>query len=138
MGGEKLDEEEVGVPEPVVWIVDSEHWQRACLRAELIERGYDAVGFETIRDALTSLAAGSPRPQVVIIDLKGQDVGAGQPSIFVPQGVALVGIAGAIEIAQRHVHELPWSSLLRRPISLGAVADVVDRHVRGYGASAER
>src|SRR5689334_9573424 len=37
---------------PVVWIVDAEHWPRAYLRAELIERGYDAVGFVGVREAL--------------------------------------------------------------------------------------
>src|SRR5215471_17474158 len=32
-------------PDPtVVWIIDAEQWPRALLRAELIERGFDAVG----------------------------------------------------------------------------------------------
>ena len=38
--------------EPAVWVIDSEQWPRACLRAELIERGYDAYGFISIGDAL--------------------------------------------------------------------------------------
>jgi hypothetical protein len=37
--------------EPPVWIVASDHW-RAYLCAELIERGYDAVGFVTLQDVL--------------------------------------------------------------------------------------
>ena len=35
---------------PVIWIIDAEQWPRALLRAELIERGYDAVGYVTVRD----------------------------------------------------------------------------------------
>jgi hypothetical protein len=35
---------------PVVWIIDPDQWPRAMLRAELIERGVDAVGLpETLR-----------------------------------------------------------------------------------------
>ena len=33
----------------VVWIIDVDQWPRAMLRAELIERGYDAVGYVTVR-----------------------------------------------------------------------------------------
>ena len=42
--------------EPVLWVIDSEQWPRAYLRAELIERGYDAYGFMTVSDALDSLS----------------------------------------------------------------------------------
>ena len=42
---------------PVVWIVDADHWPRAELRALLIERGYDAIGFESLVDAVLRAAA---------------------------------------------------------------------------------
>ena len=38
-----------------IWIVGADHWPRALLRAELIERGYDATGFPTLEDAVTRL-----------------------------------------------------------------------------------
>src|SRR5215470_7064228 len=61
--------------EPILWVVDSEQWPRACLRAELIERGYDAYGFITIADALDSLARGATRkPQALILELRGQEL----------------------------------------------------------------
>src|SRR5215813_10146427 len=61
--------------EPVLWVIDSEQWPRACLRAELIERGYDAYGFITIEDALRSLTRGSsPKPELVIVESRGQNL----------------------------------------------------------------
>src|SRR5262249_50523834 len=39
-----------------VWIVDGEQWPRACLCAELIERGLDGRGFVTLQDAVDALA----------------------------------------------------------------------------------
>jgi hypothetical protein len=60
---------------PRVWIVNADHWPRAYLRAELIERGYDAIGFETLKDALARLALRrAPRPALLILDLGGQVV----------------------------------------------------------------
>ena len=61
---------------PVIWIVDAEHWPRAGLRAELIERGYDAIGFPTLRDAVLGLRH-IRRPALMVIDLQGQDLGGG-------------------------------------------------------------
>jgi hypothetical protein len=127
-------------PEPVVWIVDAEHWPRACLRAELIERGYHAVGFETVRDALTSLPLpGTPRPHVIVIDLAGQGLQRRQFERLARAGAALIGIAGGIDLAHEpgsdSPQELPWTALLRRPLSLGAIADTVDRQLAGQAAS---
>src|SRR5207247_9313850 len=63
--------------EPVLWVIDSEQWPRACLRAELIERGYDAHGFITIDDALDSLSGGtSQKRKIIIPELRGQNLTA--------------------------------------------------------------
>ena len=59
--------------EVIVWIVDSEHWPRACLRAELIERGYDAVGFLELEKALAAIRAPDLRkPRAIVLELRDQ------------------------------------------------------------------
>ena len=59
--------------EPRVWIVSAEHWPRALLRAELIERGFDAVGFVTLKDAIVALTLPRSRPPaLVVVDLHKQ------------------------------------------------------------------
>src|SRR5438046_6321024 len=61
--------------EPVLWVIDAEQWPRACLRAELIERGYNPYGFITIADALDSLSRGmSPKPEALVLELRGQNL----------------------------------------------------------------
>jgi FixJ family two-component response regulator len=123
------------VDEPVVWIVDADHWTRACLGAELSERGYDVVGFETVREALATLSLpGSRRAQVIIVDLAGQRLEGQRIEVLARAGAPLIGIAGGVDVAQELVQHLPWAALLRRPLSLGAIADTVDRSRGGHAA----
>jgi DNA-binding NtrC family response regulator len=101
----------------VVWIIDAEQWPRALLRAELIERGFDAVGYETVRDAIDSFPA--RYPDAIVVDLRGQPVA--QVERLLDIGVPVVIVAGVPE-----VNDLPkraWAAVLRRPVSLGAIAD---------------
>ena len=102
-----------------IWIIDAEQWPRAMLRAELIERGYDAVGFETVRDAIDSLP--ERHPAAIVVDLRGQPVPLVERLLGL--GVPVVLIGGLVEI-----NDLPqraWAAVLRRPVSLGEIADRV-------------
>ncbi len=62
--------------EPIFWVIDAEQWPRACLRAELIERGYDAYGFIEVQEALNSLSRveAAPKPALIILELRGQNL----------------------------------------------------------------
>jgi hypothetical protein len=108
----------------LVWIVDREQWPRACLRAELIERGHDAVGFETLPDALFALER-QPPPAVLVVDLTGQAAQARALPAFARRGCRLLIIAGAVEAAAARA--APPATLLARPVTLGEIADEVDR-----------
>src|SRR5687768_7771105 len=80
----------------VVWIIDSDQWPRALLRAELIERGYDAAGYITVRDAIESLPM--RRPDAIVVDLRGQPM----PLVerLTKTGAPVVVIGGATEMNQ--------------------------------------
>ena len=103
---------------PLIWIIDAEHWPRALLRAELIERGYDAVGFVTVDDALRVMP--QRRPDAIVVELRH----------LAPEEVArLFGgdvpvIAIAPTTTEPWVDEFPWAAILRRPVSIGEIADV--------------
>jgi DNA-binding response OmpR family regulator len=105
----------VGTPK-VVWIIDSEQWPRALLRAELIELGFDAVGYLTVEDALAAF----PRrfPDLIVIDLSGQPRDAVAKLLEI--GVPVIAIAGAQEAVDQ-----PFIAVMRRPVSLGEIADRV-------------
>jgi DNA-binding response OmpR family regulator len=118
-------------PPARIWIIGADQWPRALLRAELIERGYEAVGFERVRDALIRLlAAPGEHPQALVIDL-GSD---GRPktddapvSSLVRAGAPLVGITRAVASDDEASRGVPWKALLTRPISIGEIADAIER-----------
>jgi hypothetical protein len=110
---------------PVVWIIDADQWPRALLRAELIERGFDAVGYLSAPDALAKL--GARFPDLIVADLKGvtrEDV----ENLF-KVGVPVIGIAAIPEPAW--VGDFPWAALLRRPVSIGEISASVSKMVSG-------
>jgi hypothetical protein len=119
-------------PESRIWIVSADQWPRAYLRAELIERGYDAVGFVTMKDALIRLMlVRSRRPALLVVDLHGQEVKEGMRATLFREHVPLLIIADA---GYREDEGLgPVVYTLRRPLTIGAIADTVDR-LMGRGA----
>jgi len=103
----------------VIWIIDPEQWPRAFLRAELIERGYDAVGYINVEDAERTLRARFPDAIVVELrDISREDVG----KLF-QLGVPVIGIAGQPE--PEWLTHFRWGALLRRPVSVGEIAETV-------------
>jgi hypothetical protein len=119
---------------PVVWIVDREHWPRACLRAELIERGYDALGFQMLADALQALAvpAAAP-PAATVVDLTDQTGDLDLLARFVRSAGRVVAVAGGAAARSPELRRLPWAAFLARPVSLGALADAVDALLAAAG-----
>lgn len=120
---------------PLVWVIGAERGPRAALRAELIERGHDAVGFETLRDAV--LASRSPaalQPAAVAIDLHEQAADEAALDALFALGVPTVAVAGATETGDPSLQARPWASWLRRPITLGELADAVADLVRSRDA----
>ena len=113
--GERISDSDV----TVVWIIDAEQWPRALLRAELIERGFDAVGYVTVGDAIESLPLRPP--DAIVVDLRGQ------PLRFVERlpgiGVPVLVVGGTPEI--NDLPELGWAAVMRRPVSIGEIADRV-------------
>ena len=105
-------------------MIGAERGPRAALRAELIERGLDAIGFETLRDAvLAARLPGAPRPALVVIDLHAQPVDDRLLDAQFAAGAPVVAVAGAAEAGDARLQGRPWARWLRRPLTLGAIAD---------------
>jgi hypothetical protein len=116
--------------EPVVWVVDSQQWPRACLRAELIERGYDVYGFVTIEDALSTLSEkGSPNPDALVFELRDQNVTKEALDSATALRTPTILLGGAAELNDPLIQGQQWSAILKRPVSLGDIADLVQKLV---------
>lgn len=106
--------------------MSADQWPRAYLRAELIERGYDAVGFVTMKDALIRLMlARSRRPALMVVDLHGQDLNEKVRAMLFREGVAMLAIADAGSGEDERLG--PVVATLRRPLTIGAIANAIDR-----------
>ena len=114
-----------------VWIVDADHWPRAYLRAELIERGYEAEGFVTLTELLVRLTLGSARPALAVIDLQGQSWNDRQLERLLGAAFPVLAIGGAAQWEDEHLRTRRWARFLRRPLTIGTVADEVERLLAG-------
>ena len=110
---------------PVVWVIDNEQWPRACLRAELIERGYDVYGFTNIDDALRF-----PRPDVIVLELRGQNLSDDSIARVSDLQIPTIVLGGNMELNEPAILQTNWNLVLKRPVSLGTIADAVQKIAR--------
>src|SRR5262249_41388687 len=116
--------------EPVLWLIDSEQWPRACLRAELIERGYDARGFITIYDALDSLSRNElSKPVMILLELRGQTLNRQFLDEISNLRIPTVVAGGSVEVNDPLIQQRQWEAVLQRPVSLGNIADAIEKIV---------
>lgn len=126
-----------GKKQPVVWVIDNEQWPRACLRAELIERGCDTYGFIRIDDALDALSEGtSPKPMVVILELRGQNTSDEAIQAICDVGVPVILLGGNTELSDALVQRRQWDVVLKRPFSLGKIAEVTQQIISKHRMTA--
>jgi hypothetical protein len=118
-----------------VLLVMPEQWPRALLRAELRERGYDALGAPGLPAALAYPVAVPERGPIglVLVD---------QQALAPPDDQLLT------RLLERHAHPPslllsrggqdpaagPWRRVLRRPVSIADLADAVAALLPSRGA----
>jgi hypothetical protein len=115
---------------PFVWVVDNRQWDRACLRAELIARGFDAVGYEDPAQAIAALGRpGGAKPRAIVLELRGMTLRRSELASLARLGVPLVALGGMAELNEEEIRKTQWAAVLRRPFTIGDVAEVVGRMV---------
>lgn len=114
---------------PRVLLVMSEQWPRALLRAALREVGYDAVGTRTVKGARVLLPSGEGRGPVRLIlidqDALTEDAQGDLEMLRRDSDAPLVLLASAT----RRVSEGGWTGVLRRPLTIGELAQAIERLV---------
>jgi DNA-binding response OmpR family regulator len=96
------------------------------LRAELIEQGYDAVGYPRTDQALIELSR-SPeqKPQIIVLDLNGQEITRARLCALLGEGIPVVILGGAVELASPLLAEYSWAGILRRPFMIRQVVELI-------------
>lgn len=115
---------------PLVWIISNQHWPRVYLRAELIERGFDAIGYEEISTALRWLRyPRTPKPQIIVLELRGQSLTPKELERLKQLGIPVVALGGALELNAPLIRGFEWAALLKRPFRIGDVVDLIQQLV---------
>jgi hypothetical protein len=110
-----------------VWIIDRQDWPRAFLRAELIERGFEVESFLSLSHALRALTdAQHPRPHLIVLELRDLDPQPAELETVTHAGIPTLLLAGGIKLSSERVQGQPWTAVLRRPVTIGQVADKVE------------
>jgi AmiR/NasT family two-component response regulator len=113
--------------QPIIWIIDREQWPRAYLRAELIERGFDAIGFIEVSQAIAAI--NDPdylKPQLIILELHDFSFTQDEWDTLARTSIPMIALGGAVELNQEWVRNFQWMAVIQRPFSIGKVADVAE------------
>lgn len=117
-----------GAGMPIVFVVSQDWLLRAGVRAELRERGIEAIGMESADEVGRALANGTA-PSAMVLD-------AGSTPARDRGVAALAGRVPTILIAPR-IHSLPTlpaATILNRPVRIGEVVESVVKLIRGLAA----
>ena len=113
---------------PVVWIVDSQQWPRANLRALLIDRGFDAIGFIEFHQALAAWNdPDQPKPGILVLELHDLSPTDEELKALARLPIPLIALGGAVELNQDWIKEVKWRALIRRPVTIGQVAETIEK-----------
>ena len=112
---------------PRILIVSDDQWLRAGLRGELRERGYDAVGARDLEEARRTARPEPGRGPVRLVLIDQSSLGDGLDSKAVRELRRAIWDAPVVLIApgNRREAEGEWADVLRRPVSIGEIADYV-------------
>jgi len=114
---------------PRIMIVSDDQWLRAGLRGELRERGYDAVGARDFGEADRASRPEPGRGPVGLVLVDQASLGAELDADAVDRLHRATGRARLVLIAPRNRKQAegPWTDVLRRPITVGDIANYIAR-----------
>ena len=106
-----------------------EEWPaRALLKAELEDGGWEVLGANTLRLALHLSAARRFRPNVIVVDAVGLSADSAElEALRLLRGRATLLLLQSNQYDPSETTALAPSAVLRRPFTVGYVADTVKR-----------
>jgi DNA-binding response OmpR family regulator len=110
---------------PVVWVIDSQQWPRAYLRAELDEHGFETVGYAQLSEAVADLRLRAPRPEAIVVELHDQYLEAILLEGLTGSGIPVVLLTGSMERDEGTTKGYGWAAVMKRPFTIGAVVEMV-------------
>ncbi len=111
----------------IIWIVDRQQWPRAYLRALLIDRGFDTIGFIELGQAIAALRDPHyARPQLIVLELHDLSPTEDELEVLAHTSIPMMGLAGAMEMNEGWIKRMKWAAISERPVTIGKIADVIE------------
>ena len=108
---------------PQVLVISNEQWPRALLRAELEQAGYDAVGAETVSEAMHQSIADPERPvQLVVVD---SGIASAEAEAMAQLRRRYPGVPFVVIQRAGPAPPGPWTASLHRPVTIGDIVAAV-------------
>lgn len=115
--------------QPLIWIIDNNHWERANIRALLLEMGYEVEGFVSIVHAMVGLYRGIvKKPALIVLEIQNLGYRSSDLERLFRLDVPVVVLTGVYEA--RQVFE-KWNrtTVMQRPFTIGQVVETIERLV---------
>ncbi len=89
---------------------------------------YDPIALERLSHALSELnRAGVEKPQIIVLGLRGQRITRRALELMAGANGPMIGIGGMLELNNPLIKDFKWADLLRRPITIGKIADAIEK-----------
>ena len=112
---------------PTVFVIGEDWTLRSLVRAELRERGIEALGMETLEEAARAIAAGTV-PSAVVLDATSLPVNPA-PLEFLPRSVPVLVVTSPGAPAPA------WAAaVLSKPVQVGEIVSRVENLLKGLAA----
>ncbi len=113
-----------GVTAGIVFIIGRDWKFRALLRAELMEKGFEAMGFESLDEAGQLLASGT-LPRLTVFDMTDYDAARDLAGLlaFSKSGRLLLLVSPGMMLPQ----ELCPAMTITRPVAIGTIVGEITR-----------
>lgn len=124
---------------PLVLIAFRDHWTGALVHAELLERGHDAACAGAVAAAVvTSTRANLARASVIVVEDATLSSPHDRAALAWLRALDPTRTVVLLTSATADVADGPWDMVLRRPITIAQIADVVEQLVDAGDAPASR
>jgi hypothetical protein len=92
----------------------------------LIERGFEAVGFEQLAQAVAAIQdPNTAKPLLIVLELRNQPLRKIEMDQLMRFEIPVVTLAGLPELQEPLLQQYSWAAILRRPISIGAICNQI-------------
>jgi len=110
-----------------------------CLLAGRVDRTeFEAVGFIELAHALVALHHPFyAKPHLIVLELRELSSSPNELDALAHVGIPIIALGGAVELNEEWVKQFEWAAVLRRPFTIGNVADMVEELV-GQATSNDR